>query len=204
MNLNIRLIFAAIFVLLMGFFNEVSWASDEMLDLLPTFAPAEGDSSSDKKLFGVKEYDLVSHIPEPMVFDLVRPLGARRGELEINTLGLFPLRNRGRSRSVRDVPDALEDTDETRIDWAPEIEYALFDDFAVELELPFEDEKLVAYKFAAQWTLGTTMDGKMIHGTQGIAEYNRFSKVTEYSNRSMDFRFFVTRRCDYYTCEALA
>jgi len=170
----------ALFFLILGFNSGICLASDinEHYSFLPY---AEDDSKDKESSPKVKKDELYSHIPEPMVFDLVRPLGARKGELEINTLGLFPLRNRGRSRSVRDVPDALEDTDETRIDWAPEIEYALFDDFAVELELPFEDEKLVAYKFAAQWTLGSAMDGKMIHGTQGITEYNRFSKVTEFT-----------------------
>lgn len=124
-------------------------------------------------------YAYVSSIPEPMVFDLVRSLGARQGELEINSLAQIPLRQRGRSRSVREITDSLEDTHESRIDWAPEIEYAVFDDFALEFELPFEDEKLVAYKFAYQWTLGTSSNGKMVHGTQGIAEYNRFTEVTE-------------------------
>ena len=29
-------------------------------------------------------------IPEPMVFDMMRPLGAARGELEVNALALTP------------------------------------------------------------------------------------------------------------------
>jgi hypothetical protein len=130
-----------------------------------------------------EEYEnlLVYSIPEPMVFDLVRPMGARQGELEINTLGVFPLRSKGRSRSVRDLPDGsvIRDSENERIDWAPEIEYAVFDNFAIEFELPFEDNNLVAYKFAYQWTFGTALEGSMIHGSQGIAEYNRFTEITE-------------------------
>jgi hypothetical protein len=44
-------------------------------------------------------------IPEPMVFDMIRPLAAPRGKLEVNTLALFPLR--------------AKDED---VDWAPEID----------------------------------------------------------------------------------
>lgn len=44
-------------------------------------------------------------IPEPMVFDLARPLGARRGEAELNTLGFVPLTRN--TRRVDDVTDPL-------------------------------------------------------------------------------------------------
>ncbi len=50
----------------------------------------------------------VPHIPERLVFDLVRGLGTRRGELAINVLA------RVRSES----PNVL---------WAPEIEWAFAD-----------------------------------------------------------------------------
>jgi hypothetical protein len=61
-------------------------------------------------------------IPEPMVFDMVRPLGARRGELEVNVLGLVPLKRDGGAPAI---------------EWAPEVEWAIRDGFAVEFELPF-------------------------------------------------------------------
>jgi len=109
--------------------------------------------------FGAEELfdgDDSPRIPEPMVFDLVRPLGARRGEAEINTLVIVPLnRNVGRA------------------EWAPEIEVALADGFAVEFELPFEEWTLESYKFAAQLTFGTAFDESFIHGTQVILEYDR-------------------------------
>jgi len=93
-------------------------------------------------------------IPEPMVFDLVRELGARQGELEINTLAEFPLNN----------------TSSRHIEWAPEIEYAIWDNFAVEFELPIEDDTLEALKAALQYTFGKSKSGNFIHGAQFMVE----------------------------------
>lgn len=90
-------------------------------------------------------------IPEPMVFDMIRPLAAPRGELEANVLALFPLRARGEE-----------------IDWAPEIEYAFADGWAAEFELPFDNERLSGYKFALQGTFGTFASGRGVHGFQAI------------------------------------
>ena len=93
------------------------------------------------------------HIPEPMVFDLVRGLGAEKGEFEANVLALFP----------------LNDTSTRPMEWAPEIEGAVADGIALEFEVPFEDGDLEAYKVAAQFTLGT-VGSQYIHGVQFIAE----------------------------------
>ncbi len=93
-------------------------------------------------------------IPEPLMFDLVRGLGAKQGELEINSLVDIPL-NHAEIRGV---------------DWAPEIEYALFDNLAVELEFPFNNFELEAYKMAIQWTVGSSKNNKFIHGVQIIGE----------------------------------
>jgi hypothetical protein len=100
-------------------------------------------------------------IPEPMVFDMVRPLGARRGEFEINTLGLIPLKR------ARGTP---------AIEWAPEVEWAIRDNLAIEFELPMGDGKLEAYKFAVQYTFGHSFEERFIHGTQGIYLYDRDRK----------------------------
>jgi hypothetical protein len=111
-------------------------------------------------------------IPEPLVFDLVRPLGARRGELEINTLALIPLRrNAGRNR----IPDpiGLVPSNSPVTEWAPEIEYAIFDGVAVEFEVPIEETRLAAYKGAVQVTFGTAFEERFIHGAQGILLYDR-------------------------------
>jgi hypothetical protein len=102
------------------------------------------------------------HIPEPMVFDLVRGLGAKRGEFEANTLVRVPFASRRRGTTVL---------------WAPEIEYALFDGFALELELPIENFSLVALKGAAQGTF--SYSGKLAHGYQVIAEYMLDHQVLE-------------------------
>jgi hypothetical protein len=122
-------------------------------------APAPGGAPEERpEPHGAEDYGAQFHtpiIPEPMVFDLVRPLGARRGELEVNVLSLFPFGSRRRERATR---------------WAPEIEYALFDGFAVELEFPFEDEELEAYKLALQGTFGRSADERFIHGWQTILE----------------------------------
>lgn len=103
------------------------------------------------------------HIPEPMLFDLVRPLGTSRGELEINMLALH--------------------INEGNIEWSPEIEYAIQDGFALELELPLESLDVQDYKFAAQYTLPDT-DYRFIHGWQLITRY-----LTKKSDYSADFLY---------------
>lgn len=113
-------------------------------------------------------------IPEPMVFDLVRPLGAKRGEWEVNTLALIPLHRK--SETIDDVQDPLglvrRSSDKQGVEWAPEIELVLADGIAVEFELPMENTTLEAYKFAGQWTFGTAFNHRYIHGAQTIIQYN--------------------------------
>ena len=114
-------------------------------------------------------------IPDPMVFDLVRPLGAKRGEAEFNTLTLIPLSRK--TRRVDNVTDPLglvrRSEDLQGIEWAPEIEYAVADGVAVEVEVPMENISVEAYKMAGQATLGTLWNHRFIHGAQAIAQYNR-------------------------------
>ena len=112
-----------------------------------------------------EEMLLSVNIPEPLMFDLVRGLGAKQGELEINALADFPVNH----ISHREV------------EWAPEIEYALFDGFAVELELPFENFELEAVKMAMQWTIGQSKNHKYIHGIQVIGETMLHENITEFS-----------------------
>ncbi len=90
------------------------------------------------------------HIPEPMVFDLVRGLGARAGELEVNTLAAFPLSG--------EAPH-----------WAPEVEWAFADGHAVELELPLHGSELEAVKVAFQGTLPSPW-ASFTHGWQTFSE----------------------------------
>lgn len=105
---------------------------------------------------GVSEAQSTPHIPEPMVFDMVRPLGAQRGELEINTLAQRNLSGSG-----------------SRTEWAPEIEYAFMDGLAIEFELPFENSELTEYKMGLQGTFGAFADGKGVHGVQYLGVHNR-------------------------------
>ncbi len=114
-------------------------------------------------------------IPEPMVFDLVRPLGAKRGEAEANVLGLIPLRRK--ARTVDDAADPLglvrRSPDRQGVEWAPEIEWAVSDGVALEVELPMENGRLEAYKAAGQVTFGTAFGHRFIHGAQTIVQYDR-------------------------------
>ncbi|WP_373489336.1 hypothetical protein [Blastomonas sp.] len=98
-------------------------------------------------------------IPEPMVFDMVRPLGAERGELEANVLGLVPLSGQ---------PHVVE--------WAPEIEFAFARGHAIEFELPFENGSLAEFKLGLQGTFGTLNNGRAIHGWQYLGVYDRHEK----------------------------
>ncbi|MGB5229070.1 MAG: hypothetical protein WBN55_12465, partial [Eudoraea sp.] len=107
----------------------------------------------------------IPDIPEPMVFDLVRELGARRGELEINVLAVFP----------------LSSNSSHFVEWAPEIEYAIWDNFAVEFELPIEDGTLEALKVALQYTFGKSKSGRFIHGTQFMIEKIRNKAKWDFS-----------------------
>lgn len=100
------------------------------------------------------------HIPEPMVFDLVRGLGAERGELEVNTL-------------------ALVRTSDGRVNWAPEVEWAFARGHAVELELPLVDRHLDGIKLALQGTLPSGHWQTFAHGWQTFAEVALDDGVTE-------------------------
>lgn len=118
-------------------------------------------------------------IPEPMVFDLVRPLGAKRGEGEVNVLGLVPLKRK--TRTVDQSPDPLglvrRSADTQGLEWAPEIEYTVRDGLAFEFELPIENATVEAYKAAGQLTFGTGFEHRFIHGTQAIVQYDHDPKV---------------------------
>lgn len=134
-----------------------------------------GDTDDDEMIERVSGEEKGPRIPEPMVFDLVRPLGAKRGEGEVNILGIVPLGRR--SRTVDDAADPLglvrRSPDTQGLEWAPEIEYMVRDGLAVEFELPMENASVEAYKVAGQGTFGTLWDHRYIHGAQVIAQYDR-------------------------------
>ena len=134
--------------------------------VLSAFVPGASGTAQESRPRGAQVHQdeaAVVRIPEPMVFDLVRGLGAVQGEAEVNVLGVFPLRT----------------SDPHGVEWAPGIEAAVLDGFALEFELPLEDTHLEAVKFAAQYTFGTAFDNHFIHGVQGIAEWFRDAEEWE-------------------------
>jgi hypothetical protein len=102
-------------------------------------------------------------IPEPMVFDLVRPLGSTPGEIEVNTL--FYVDRTGRLR------------------WNPEVEAVIFPWLAVEFELPMENTTLESYKFAFQGKFKRigSIRSPYTHGWQTIYEKGRIGYPSDFS-----------------------
>lgn len=114
----------------------------------PPYDPDEGTLSSARP-----------RIPEPMVFDLVRPLGAERGELEVNSLF------------------RLNPASPRIFEWAPEVEYAFAGGYGIEFELPIEGTTRESVKLAFQGTLPGPAPKRFIHGYQGIWERNRHGET---------------------------
>jgi hypothetical protein len=96
--------------------------------------------------------------PEPMIFDLVDPLEAKKGETEINTLLDFSSRT-------------------GQLEWSPEIEYSFADGYAMEFELPLENDSVKEYKVSLQGTFGKLDRGRMIHGWQAIGRRKNEEKA---------------------------
>ncbi len=99
-------------------------------------------------------------LPEPMVFDLVLPLGAKKNEFEFNTLLQY-------------------DAEHKAVLMNPEFEYAYTDGYGIEFELPMENTTVEAYKVALQGTFNFLNTNKFIHGWQYYGEYYRHSKELE-------------------------
>jgi len=91
-------------------------------------------------------------IPEPLLFDLVRNLGSRRGELEVNVLAATSFRP---TRTVQ---------------WAPEIEYVPTSGGGLELELPLVDAEVEAVKAGAQATVASFASRRFELGVIGLYE----------------------------------
>lgn len=101
----------------------------------------------------MRAQDANPHVPEPMLFDLVRGLGAKRGELEINAL------------TVNDFRAGLD-----KFYWNPEVEWVVRDGIALELELAMDRGRVESTKLMTQLTFGSPLPGRYIHGTQVIGE----------------------------------
>lgn len=157
--------------------EELPWVEEEPALATDTawLRPRPSDRAAGGEPWGAEDdtsEDDRPRIPEPMLFDLMRPLGARRGELEFNVLGLVPFRRCvPRASSIPDSLGIVTTDRLPRIEWAPEVEYAIWDGVALEFELPMEDGIVAAYKGGAQVTFGTAFDRKFIHGMQVILQY---------------------------------
>lgn len=142
-------------------------------------ASAEGVPSNGGTIERVSGEARGPRIPEPMVFDLVRPLGGKRGEGEMNVLGLIPLRRK--ARTVDEATDPLglvrRSQDTQGFEWAPEIEYDVWDGLGIEFELPMENGRVEAYKGAGQVFFGTALEHRFIHGAQVIVQYDQQPKL---------------------------
>ncbi|MBP6367679.1 MAG: hypothetical protein KBA82_08910 [Nitrosomonas sp.] len=100
-----------------------------------------------------------SRLPEPMVFDLVCPLGATRNEHELNTLFQYDQKHQSLS-----------------FDANSEFEYAYRDGYGIEFELPTHRTIVEAYKVSLQDTFDFLNTRHFIHGWQYIGEYHRKGK----------------------------
>lgn len=129
----------------------------------PTTAAARDDASSavDRDRDGVSDAverqlgldpDVVG-VPEPLNFDMVRGLGARRGEVEMSVLaqhdGALP---RGLGGGF-------------------ELEYAFARGHAVEVELPLSSAGVGAWKGGLQGTLPFARGAPVLHGWLVTGEY---------------------------------
>jgi hypothetical protein len=129
----------------------------------PGLLPA-GQTTSSSRPIDPDEGSVASvnpHIPEPMVFDLVRPLGAKRGELEVNSLFRLPTSDSSR-----------------QLLWAPEVEYTFADGMGIEFELPMENGRVDSFKAALQATLPPSHD-RVIQGVQLLGEKARVGPASQ-------------------------
>jgi hypothetical protein len=127
----------------------------------PFVADTDGDGTSDgreREIGTDPAHNGLIDFPEPMVFDMVRGLGAEQGEVEVNALVLVP-------------------TSPAEAIWAPEIEAAVIDNFALELEAGFVNADFELIKFALQGTVAMNEALGLGHGIQGLFEYLPDEKV---------------------------
>jgi hypothetical protein len=128
----------------------VSALAAALISIGPAHAGAPGTGRGNPEQGGAG----VPVIPEPMLFDMIRPLGGRQGELEANVLAT--------SRLDGHAPE-----------WAPEVEMAVADGLAVELELPMTGARVDAFKLGLQGTFGTALQGRFVHGVQYLGTADR-------------------------------
>lgn len=107
-------------------------------------------------LFSVTAHAETTSFPEPMVYDLMRGLDSKKGEAEVNSLFL------------------------ANGQMSPEIEYAVKDGWAFELETPIENGKAQALKWGSQYTF-YQRGNELLIGAQGIFEDQLYKPRNDYS-----------------------
>jgi hypothetical protein len=125
-------------------------------------ADTDGDGSSDgqeRERGTDPARNPLIDFPEPMVFDLVRGLGAERGELEANVLSQVAARTA------------------TEIQWAPELEFAFAKWHALELEVGGTNAHVDALKLALQGTV--RYQHRDAHGWQVLADFDPHAETLE-------------------------
>ncbi|WPU65316.1 hypothetical protein [Peredibacter starrii] len=107
-------------------------------------------------LFSFSAFAETTSFPEPMVYDLMRSLDAKKGETEINSLIL------------------------ANGQMSPEVEYAFKDGWSFELETPIEKGEIQALKWGSQYTF-YQRENELLMGVQGIFEDQLHKPRNDYS-----------------------
>lgn len=131
--------------------------------------------------FNYEDYASISHIPEPLIFDLVRPLGSKKGQWEVNALL--------NQEHYSDMADSHI---------SPEVEYVFFDDIAGELEFPAIGGDVAALKGVIQWTIGHMgAHQQMVHGLQLIYQHSLETNPYEETTPLYIFGHRLSRNTSY-------
>ena len=129
-----------------------------LLGALPTNLPAVQAGSDNQASESVPSG---APIPEPLLFDMVLPLGAEQGEVEVNSIFRLPV-------------------DGETLIWIPEIEGAVLSGFTFELEIEMLGNRQKGWNVASQATLGRGFDNHFIHGAQVRVERDDDEGSTEF------------------------
>jgi hypothetical protein len=96
-------------------------------------------------------------VPEPLLVDWVRALGARAGEFELNALGVLQT--------------------DGRFELAPEVEWVPVDGLGLEVEAVVKNQGFDGLKLAGQLTLLSDARAGLGHGLQVVGRWQRGSNV---------------------------
>jgi hypothetical protein len=138
--------------------RRVAWFAGALILLRSPFASAthhhadrdeDGVTDQEEDELGL-DPDVVN-IPEPLLFDMIRGLGARKGELEFNSI--------------------VEQESKGSPFGGPEMEYAFARGHAVEVQMPLSSSGIDAWNMSLQGTFPYANRGAFIHGWLATGEY---------------------------------